>query len=127
MLEFRPENFRHACESGDQEAQLYAFWAHSRTGAGHCLGPPRGAQALPRILNSCADWCHHQEHYWPKIKEDPMQALLKWLKKDSTPGILLGLATLMAMAMENSARNQPNSAAMGIWNKPKCLPLRTAS
>jgi hypothetical protein len=32
MLEFRPENFRHACESGDDEAQLYAFWAHSRTG-----------------------------------------------------------------------------------------------
>lgn len=32
MLEFRPENFRHACESGDHEAQLYAFWAHSRTG-----------------------------------------------------------------------------------------------
>lgn len=32
MLEFRPENFRHACESGDEEAQLYAFWTHSRTG-----------------------------------------------------------------------------------------------
>lgn len=32
MLEFRPENFRHACESGDDEAQLYAFWTHSRTG-----------------------------------------------------------------------------------------------
>ena len=32
MLEFRPDNFRHACESGDHEAQLYAFWAHSRSG-----------------------------------------------------------------------------------------------
>lgn len=32
MLEFRPENFRHACESGDDEAQLYAFWTHSREG-----------------------------------------------------------------------------------------------
>jgi hypothetical protein len=32
MLEFHPENFRHACESGDQDAQLYAFWTHSRTG-----------------------------------------------------------------------------------------------
>jgi len=32
MLEFRPENFRHACESGDDEAQVYAFWTHSRTG-----------------------------------------------------------------------------------------------
>lgn len=32
MLEFRPENFRHACESSDDEAQLYAFWTHSRTG-----------------------------------------------------------------------------------------------
>ncbi len=32
MLEFKPENFRHACESGDDEAQLYAFWTHSRTG-----------------------------------------------------------------------------------------------
>jgi|GEM_PF-4597216 len=32
MLEFRPQNFRHACESGDDEAQLYAFWTHSRTG-----------------------------------------------------------------------------------------------
>ncbi|MCA8926693.1 MAG: hypothetical protein KDC18_01395 [Alphaproteobacteria bacterium] len=32
MLEFRPENFRYACESGDDEAQLYAFWTHSRTG-----------------------------------------------------------------------------------------------
>jgi hypothetical protein len=32
MLEFHPENFRHACESSDQDAQLYAFWTHSRTG-----------------------------------------------------------------------------------------------
>jgi hypothetical protein len=32
MLEFRPENFRHACESSDDEAQIYAFWTHSRTG-----------------------------------------------------------------------------------------------
>jgi hypothetical protein len=32
MLEFHPENFRHACESSDEDAQLYAFWTHSRSG-----------------------------------------------------------------------------------------------
>ena len=48
MLEFRPENFRHACESGDHEAQLYAFWAHSRTG----LAAARSGDAA--TVDSCA-------------------------------------------------------------------------
>lgn len=32
MDELKSENFRHACESSDQEAQLFAFWMHSSQG-----------------------------------------------------------------------------------------------
>lgn len=32
MTEFSHEHFRHACEMGDQEAQMFAFWTHSQRG-----------------------------------------------------------------------------------------------
>lgn len=32
MTEFSHEHFRHACETGDKEAQLFAFWSQSQRG-----------------------------------------------------------------------------------------------
>ena len=57
MLEFRPDNFRHACESGDQEAQLYAFWAHSRTGLAAARdGDAATVDSCRRALQAMSDF-----------------------------------------------------------------------
>ena len=57
MLEFRPENFRHACESGDNEAQLYAFWTHSREGlAGARAGDATTVESCRRALEAMIDF-----------------------------------------------------------------------
>lgn len=57
MLEFRPENFRHACESGDNEAQLYAFWTHSREGlAAARAGDEATVESCRRALEAMMDF-----------------------------------------------------------------------
>ena len=57
MLEFRPENFRHACESGDNEAQLYAFWTHSREGlAAARAGDATTVESCRRALEAMIDF-----------------------------------------------------------------------
>jgi hypothetical protein len=57
MLEFRPENFRHACESGDHEAQLYAFWTHSREGlAAARAGDAATVESCCRALEAMIDF-----------------------------------------------------------------------
>lgn len=57
MLEFRPENFRHACESGDDEAQLYAFWTHSREGlAAARAGDHTTVESCRRALEAMIDF-----------------------------------------------------------------------
>ena len=57
MLEFRPENFRHACESGDDEAQLYAFWTHSREGlAAARAGDATTVESCRRALEAMIDF-----------------------------------------------------------------------
>lgn len=57
MLEFRPENFRHACESGDDEAQLYAFWTHSREGlAAARAGDDTTVESCRRALEAMIDF-----------------------------------------------------------------------
>ncbi|HKK29311.1 MAG TPA: hypothetical protein VKA18_02810 [Alphaproteobacteria bacterium] len=57
MLEFRPENFRHACESGDDEAQLYAFWTHSREGlAAARAGDAVTVESCRRALEAMVDF-----------------------------------------------------------------------
>ena len=57
MLEFRPENFRHACESGDNEAQLYAFWTHSREGlAAARAGDAATVESCRRALEAMIDF-----------------------------------------------------------------------
>jgi hypothetical protein len=57
MLEFRPENFRHACESGDGEAQLYAFWTHSREGlAAARAGDAATVESCRRALEAMIDF-----------------------------------------------------------------------
>jgi hypothetical protein len=57
MLEFRPENFRHACESGDDEAQLYAFWTHSREGlAAARAGDAATVESCRRALEAMIDF-----------------------------------------------------------------------
>ena len=57
MLEFRPENFRHACESGDDEAQLYAFWTHSREGlAAARAGDATTVESCRRALEARIDF-----------------------------------------------------------------------
>ncbi len=57
MLEFRPENFRHACESGDDEAQLYAFWTHSREGlAAARAGDDATVESCRRALEAMIDF-----------------------------------------------------------------------
>ena len=57
MLEFRPENFRHACESGDAEAQMYAFWTHSREGlAAARMGDAATVDSCRRALEAMIDF-----------------------------------------------------------------------
>ena len=57
MMEFRPENFRHACESGDDEAQLYAFWTHSREGmAAARAGDDTTVESCRRALEAMMDF-----------------------------------------------------------------------
>jgi len=57
MLEFRPENFRHACESGDDEAQLYAFWTHSREGlAAARAGDDTTVESCRRALEAMVEF-----------------------------------------------------------------------
>ena len=57
MLEFRPENFRHACESGDDEVQLYAFWTHSREGlAAARAGDATTVESCRRALEAMIDF-----------------------------------------------------------------------
>jgi hypothetical protein len=57
MLEFRPDNFRHACESGDTEAQLYAFWTHSREGmAAARAGDAATVESCSRALEAMVEF-----------------------------------------------------------------------
>jgi hypothetical protein len=83
MLEFHPENFRHACESSDQDAQLYAFWTHSRTGmAAARAGDAATVDSCRRALLAMIDFFEglpvaHQASLSIRRMESTLQAQTK--------------------------------------------------